>query len=130
MNVITTTQVGELFGYNAWANRKLFSALALLSAKDYTQDLKTSFGGLHGTVCHIVWSEQLWLRRWQRGEPPAVAQGKDLDSLAAAQQRWEGIEDERSQFLSGLTEAGLEDVIIVKASSGGEFRHPLRETLL
>ena len=124
------TQIGQLFGYNAWANRKFFTALATLSAKDYTEDLKTSFGGLQGTVNHIVWSEELWLRRWQAAEPPKVPQGKDLDSLAAAQQRWDGIENDRARFLSGLTDARLEDVIIVKASSGGEFRHPLRETLL
>lgn len=123
-------QIVELFAYNAWANRRLFTALAGLSGEDYNRDLKTSFGSLHGTVAHIVWAEDLWLRRCLKAPPPAVAQGKDLESLVAAQQRWEAIEAERARFLSGLTAASLEDLLVVKASTGGEFRHPLREALL
>lgn len=128
--MITTAQIAELFAYNAWANRKLFSALEALSAEDYTRDLRTSFGGLHGTVAHIVWAEDLWLRRWEGAPAPAVAQGKDLASLAAARERWEAVEQRRATFVRGLTDARLEDVLVVRASSGGEFRHPLRETLL
>ena len=128
--MIALGQIAELFAYNAWANRRLFTALAALPEADYKRDLKTSFASLHGTVGHIVWAEELWLRRWQQAPPPAVAQGKDLGSLAAAQQRWEAIEADRALFLAGLAAARLEDVIVVKASTGGEFRHPLRETLL
>jgi uncharacterized damage-inducible protein DinB len=128
--MLTMAQVLELFTYNAWANRKLFSALAALSAEDYKRDLKTSFGGVQGTVNHVVWAEELWLRRWQGAPPPAVAQGKDLDSLAAAQARWETIEADRSRFLGGLNDGSLASIVIVKASSGEEFRHPLREALL
>jgi uncharacterized damage-inducible protein DinB len=128
--MLTMAQVLELFTYNAWANRKLFSALAALSAEDYKRDLKTSFGGVNGTVNHIVWAEELWLRRWQGAPPPAIAQGKDLDSLAAAQARWERIEDDRNRFFGGLNDASLASIVVVKASSGGEFRHSLREAVL
>lgn len=128
--MLTMPQVRELFAYNAWANRKLFSALDALSAEDYKRDLKTSFGGVNGTINHIVWAEELWLRRWQGAPSPAVAQGRDLDSLEAARARWESVEEDRHRFLSGLTDAALANVIVVKASSGGEFRHPLREALL
>ena len=128
--MIALSQIEELFAYTAWANRRLFTALAALSAEDYKRDLKTSFGSLHGTVAHIVWADDLWLRRWQGAGPPAVAQGKDLETLAAAQQRWESLAAERARFIGGLTEARLESEIVVKASTGGEFRHRLRETLL
>lgn len=128
--MLAMAQVRELFTYNAWANRKLFRALEGLSAEDYKRDLKASFGGIQGTVNHIVWAEDLWLRRWQVAAPPAVPQGTDLDTLAAAASRWEGIEVDRDRFLSGLDDAALERTIVVKPSTGGEFRHPLRETLL
>jgi uncharacterized damage-inducible protein DinB len=128
--MIAPAQIQELFAYNAWANRRLFTALAGLPGTDYTRDLKTSFSSLHGTVAHIVWAEDLWLRRCMAAPPPTVAQGKDLESLEAAHQRWEAIETERARFLGGLTAERLEHVIVVKASTGGEFRHPLREALL
>ena len=99
---MTVAAVQELFAYNAWANRRFFAALEPLPAKSYFRDLKSSHGGLHGTLCHIVWAEQLWLNRWLAQPHPAVPQGRDLTTLAAAQARWEAIETERDAFLAGL----------------------------
>src|SRR5207245_1980892 len=81
---------------NAWANRRCFAALEPLPADAYFRDLKSSHGGLHGTLCHIVWAEQLWLNRWLAQPNPAVSQGRDLPTLAAARTRWEAIETERA----------------------------------
>src|SRR3989475_13079265 len=81
MNV---AEVRELFAYNAWANRRFFAALEPLPADSYFRDLKSSHGGPHGTLCHSVWAEQLWLSRWLAQPNPPVPQGKDLATLAAA----------------------------------------------
>ncbi len=88
---MTGDEARELFAYNAWANRKLFDAAAALSAELYHRDLKSSFGGIHGTLAHIVWAEQLWLCRWLGRPNPAVAQGRDLETLAAVRARWEEV---------------------------------------
>lgn len=128
--MVSVAQLQELFAYAAWSNRKLFTALESLSAEDYKRDLKTSFGGIQGTVNHMVWADELWLRRWQQAPMPAVEQGRDLETLAAARERWDRIEAERSAFVATVGEDHLGDVIVVRASSGGEFRHHLRETFL
>jgi uncharacterized damage-inducible protein DinB len=60
---VTVADARELFAYNAWANRKFFAALAALPAEPYFRDLKCSHGGIHGTLCHLVWAEALWLNR-------------------------------------------------------------------
>jgi uncharacterized damage-inducible protein DinB len=122
-------EVRELFAYNAWANRACFAALERLPAESYFRDLKSSHGGLQGTLCHIVWAEELWLNRWLGRPNPAVPQGKDLTTLAAARARWESIEAQRLAFLAGLGEPRLADVLTVRPSSGGEYRHTLRETV-
>jgi len=124
---MTVAEVRELFAYNAWANRKFFHALARLPAEPYFRDLRSSHGGLHGTLCHIVWAEQLWLNRWLGRANPAVPQGKDLATLAAAEARWEEVEAERAAWLAGLTEPGLDGVVTVKPSSGGEHAHTFRQ---
>src|SRR5437879_8284914 len=96
---MTAAEVQELFAFNAWANRRIFDGVAQLAVADYLRDLKSSHGGIHGTLCHIVWAEHLWLTRWL-GEPkPAVAQGKDLASLTQVRARWEEVEAERGRFL-------------------------------
>ena len=124
---MTVAEVRELFAYNAWANRLFFAALEPLPVEVYVRDLKSSHGGLHGTLCHIVWAEQLWLNRWLGKANPAVPQGRDLASLAAARTRWEAIESERATFLAGLTERRLDEAVAVKPSTGGEYRHSFHE---
>src|SRR5437667_3955769 len=116
MNV---AEVRELYDFNAWAHRRIFAALARLPADEYLRDLKSSHGGIHGTLCHIVWAEQLWLTRWLRQPNPAVPQGRDLATLADARARWEEVDTERAAFLAGLTEARLADTVAIKPTTGG-----------
>lgn len=121
--LMTLDEVRQLFAYNAWANRKIFDAAAALATELTTRDLKSSHGGIHGTLAHIVWAEQLWLHRWLQRPNPAVPQGRDLPDLAAVRTRWEEVEAERATFLQGMTEAGLSETRPVKPSSGGAFDH-------
>lgn len=127
---MTKPEVLELFAYNAWANRQMFDAAAALPTDLYLRDLKSSHGGIHGTLAHIVWAEHLWLNRWLRKPNPAVAQGKDLKSAADMRARWEEIEAERRAFLAQLGEAQLDDTRVVKPSTGGEYVHTFHQMLL
>ncbi|HYT83841.1 MAG TPA: DinB family protein [Gemmatimonadales bacterium] len=124
---MTKDEVLELFTYNAWANRTLFDACAAVPAEDYLRDLKSSHGGMHGTLCHAVWAEELWLTRWLGAPPPAVPQGKDLATLAAVRARWEHVEAERARFLAGVNDARLDETVRVQPTSGGEYRHSYRQ---
>ena len=117
----------ELFDYNGWANRTIFDAVAKLPDEQYFRDLKSSYGGVHGTLCHVVWAEELWLRRWQQQPNPAVAQGTDLKSLADVRGRWEKVDAERGRFVASLGAAQLEDTRLVKPSTGGEYVHTFRQ---
>src|SRR3989475_6735323 len=122
---MTADETRELFGYNAWANRLLFDAAAALSDEVYQRDLKSSFGGIHGTLAHIVWAEQLWLCRWLGRANPAVAQGRDLETLAAGRGRWEGVEAERRGFLQGFPDTRVAETRMGKPSTGGGISRPL-----
>ena len=126
---MTVALVRELYQFNAWAQRRIFDALAGLPAEPYQRDLKSSHGGIHGTLCHIVWAEQLWLTRWLGAPPPAVPQGRDLGSLAEVRARWEDVETKRCQFLDALTEAKLTATLTVQPSTGGAYIHTYLQTL-
>src|SRR5258708_14056450 len=117
----------ELFTYNGWANRVSFDAMGAGPSEPYVRALKSSHGGLHGTLCHIVWAEELGVRRWLAQPGPAVAQGKDLATLAAARARWERVEAGRGRFLEGFSERRLADTVVVRPSTGGEFAHTFRQ---
>jgi uncharacterized damage-inducible protein DinB len=120
-------EVRELFASNAWANRAFFDALGAVPPESYGRDLKSSHGGLHGTLCHIVWAEELWLTRWLAQPGPAVAQGRDVATLAAARARWERVDAERGRFLEAFPERRLADTVLVKPTTGGEFAHTFRQ---
>lgn len=126
---MNAAQVRELYQFNAWANRRIFDALASLPDEQYHRDLKSSHGGIHGTVCHIVWAEQLWLNRFLGKPKPAVAQGKDLTSLAAVRARWEEVEAERGAFLQELTDDDLPKTLTVQPTSGGAYVHTYLQAL-
>ena len=119
----------ELFRYNAWAMRTIFDAVApaRLPEEQYLRDAKSSHGGIHGTLQHIVWAEHLWLTRWLMRPHPVVYQGKDLATLDAVRARWEEVEADRNALLDGLTGAQLDETRTVKPTSGGEFAHTFRQ---
>ena len=126
---MTVDEMRELFRYNAWANRVLFDALTPLPAEEYGRDLKSSHGGIHGTLAHLVWAEALWLTRW-RGQPtPAIPQGRDLHSLDEVRARWEAIEAERSAWLQEFTGARLDETVRVRPTTGGEYVHSYAQML-
>ena len=108
----------ELFDYNAWASRTIFDAVARLPEEQYFRDLKSSYGGVHGTLCHVVWAEQLWLHRWKKLPNPGVPQGADLKSLQDVCGRWETVERERAGYVSHLSDAQLDETRVVKPSTG------------
>ena len=122
---MTTEEVRELFRYNAWANRRIFDGVAPVPEEQYLRDLKSSHGGLHGTLIHLVWGEQLWLARWRERPSPAAPQ--DLRTLAEVRARWEAVEAERNAWFAGFTDARLGDTMSIQPTTGGEFVHSFRE---
>ena len=50
--------------YNAWANRRLFEAAAVLPAADYRADRGAFFGSVHGTLNHILVADRIWMKRF------------------------------------------------------------------
>jgi uncharacterized damage-inducible protein DinB len=127
---VNVAEVRELLEYNAWANRRVFDALTQLPAEQYMRDLKSSFGSIHGTLCHIVWAEQLWLHRWLGKPAPGTPQGRDLTGLVDARVRWEEIEAARAVFLDGFTEKRLREVITIQPTCGGSHKHTFSQMFI
>ena len=54
--------------YNAWANGRLYAAARTMEA-DYMADAGAFFGSMHGTLCHILVADRIWMHRFT-GEGP------------------------------------------------------------
>ena len=55
--------------YNEWANRRLYAHAAAVSDADYRAERGAFFGSVHGTLNHMLVTDQIWMRRFT-GEGP------------------------------------------------------------
>ena len=77
-----TSILGELFGHNLWANRRLLDACAGLSEEQLDLTAPGTYGSVRDTLVHLFGAEARYVARL-RSEPPAT----DVDERAG----WPGL---------------------------------------
>jgi uncharacterized damage-inducible protein DinB len=70
-----------LADYNAWANRRLYNAVAALSDEDYRAERGAFFGSVHRTLNHLLVADRIWMRRFT-GDGPTYS---DLGAVLCEQ---------------------------------------------
>ena len=108
--MITPAYVQTMTRYNIWQNDNIFGAAARLPDGARTQDRGAFFGSIHATLNHILWADQLWLKRFGVGEgpmaktiPEGLAQYETWDSLLAARKICDGAIQAWAQTISPAT---------------------------
>src|SRR5689334_23382665 len=64
--------------YNAWANRRLYDAVAMLPEAEYMKSRPAFFHSIHGTLNHILVGDRIWLARIEEKPPPKLAHDQIL----------------------------------------------------
>ena len=95
-------------GYNAWANERLYAAVAGLPESEYRADYGAFFGSVHGTLNHLLVGDRIWMQRLTgEGEAPARLDAilhEDFGALRAARVA----EDARiAAYVAGLSDHDL-----------------------
>jgi uncharacterized damage-inducible protein DinB len=101
----------SLYHYNRWANHRMLDAMKDLSPADFDRDLAGSFPSLHQTLVHILWVEQLFLRRWCGVSTADIAGPPKFNTVTAIRTTWEDMERERDKYWRQLTDADLTQTI-------------------
>jgi uncharacterized damage-inducible protein DinB len=122
----------RMFGhYNAWANSRLYEAVAQLSAEQYRADRGTFFKSVHGTLNHLLVPDRIWMQRFT-GEGAAPDRLDEIlfetfDQLRAAREA----EDRRIVgFVDGLDDGRIAGTIKYRrVSSPEEFEQQLAPAL-
>ena len=60
---MSADQFKQFAAYNKWANARLYAAALDLSEQSYRLHIGVFFGGLHGTLNHLLLTDRLWLKR-------------------------------------------------------------------
>jgi uncharacterized damage-inducible protein DinB len=99
--------IRTLSAYNRWANRRLLRAAGELSADELARDLRGSFGSIQGTLRHLLWGEQSWLRFWRDDDFGPELSPSDFPDLSAIEETWSALEKDQDAFLRELSEEAL-----------------------
>jgi uncharacterized damage-inducible protein DinB len=117
--------LGRLFDYTAWANHRVMRVAATLSVDDFKRDLKSSHGGVRGTLTHTMSAEWVWLERWKGVSPVKHFDEGDFPTLLEMRERWSVIEDHRASWLGALAEDGPKGVVRYATFDGRTFESAL-----
>ncbi len=123
--MIDVGTIRELYGFNRWANVRVFEAVALLPAEQFVRDLGGSYPSLRDTLTHIVWAEWLWLERWRGRSPTVVFPPIDFPRCEALKTQWLEVEAEQSAFLESLTNDRLAAMVRYVNMQGQTWEYPL-----
>ena len=126
--LVTPPFVRTMAAYNAEMNRRLYAAAGRIPDATRRQDRGAFWGSLHGTLCHLVWGDQMWMSRFDGWPKPTVIQKQsatliaDFDELLRA--RFEA-DEKISAWAGRVTEGWLgDDMLWFSSSAQKELRSP------
>jgi uncharacterized damage-inducible protein DinB len=118
---MTLNEIKLLHAFNAWADNRIFEAVAPLTAEQYMRDMKSSHGSIHGTLTHIVGAEKLWLSRLV-GKPDAtLLSTHDVASLKGLKEIWERVGYDTAKFLSTMNDKKLLETFSYSTTKGQQY---------
>lgn len=114
-----------LYKYNQWANAKILNAAAHMSHEQFLAVATYPHGGLRGTLTHTLFAQWIWRNRWEGTSPTVRLKPEDFPTFDSLRARW--LEEEKllMEFVDGLTDEKLNEVIQYKNTKGV----PLEQTL-
>ena len=121
--------IREFYGYNRWANARSLQASSTVSPADFTKEVGGSFASLRGTLAHMYGAEWIWLERWGGTSPRKLPFALDFPDVETIRSRWQDVEREQKEFLGGLDQGRLAEVISYVNLKGEAFAYPLRRML-
>ncbi len=124
-DVPSLADLRSLFAYGAWANARLFGAMADLPADDFARPLGGGEASLRSTLVHAMSAEWGWTDRC--GGPargPALVPD-DFPTVAAVRTQWLAVESHVRTFLDGLAPDDVHRPVTFALGGGPAQAHPL-----
>jgi uncharacterized damage-inducible protein DinB len=122
-----------LIDYNYWANKKILDQTTKVTDEQFVEKQSPGFsaGSLRGTLVHTMSAEWLWRMRFQHSVSPSAALNElEFPNLAALVLRWGAEEARMREFIEGLNEKALQEVVNYTTVTGNIARANTREHAL
>jgi len=126
--LVTPAYVRIMAAYNAEMNHRIYAAVARLSDPDRRLPRGAFWGSIHGTLCHLLWGDRIWMSRFDGWEKPAIRLRDSatlIDDFAELQRARENADRTISRWADGVTPQWLaEDLVWFSQSVDKELRQP------
>jgi uncharacterized damage-inducible protein DinB len=115
--------------YTIQANDAVVRAAASLSAEELHRDLGGSFPSVHATLGHILFVEELFIRRCQGLPTDGCAPPAARDGIPEITARWERLNADKRELVRALDRSRLDQAVEYRDTRGAPVRVPLWQAL-
>ena len=68
--MITPEYIATMARYNQFQNNMIYDAADVMNEDGRRLDRGAFFGSIHGTLCHILWADTIWMSRFDGWDAP------------------------------------------------------------
>ena len=126
--IVGPAYVRTMAAYNAEMNLRLYAAAGRIPDPARREPRGAFWGSLHGTLCHLLWGDQMWMSRFDGWTKPTVIQKQSptlVDDFDELRRLRVDADEKISAWAGRVTEAWLaEDQSWFSASVQKELRSP------
>ena len=116
--------------YNRWANARLYSEVAGLSDELYRRDVGVFFKSLHGTLNHLLVTDRIWMRRFDRtGDHPDKLNAILFADLAPLHEARKAEDGRIFRYVDALSDDDFGKVLDYKTTKGVPQQGLIRDLL-
>jgi uncharacterized damage-inducible protein DinB len=109
-----------LYDYNYWANKRILMSSARVSPEQFEATAPFPYGGLRGTLLHILDTEWGWRALIQSIDSATDLREIDFPVLATLEARWREEETAMRGYLATLGDEDLEEHLHYTTDTGIE----------
>jgi uncharacterized damage-inducible protein DinB len=126
--LVSPAYVRTMAAYNAEMNRRIYAAAERLPESARRLPRGAFWGSIQGTLCHLLWGDQMWMSRFDGWEKPTTPQ-KDSANLIGTFEELKHARADADQRISGwaarVTKEWLgEEQVWFSASVNREMQQP------
>jgi uncharacterized damage-inducible protein DinB len=131
--IISPAFVQVMAAYNAEMNRRVYAAAHRLSDHERRLHRGAFWGTIHGTLCHLLWGDSMWMSRFDGWPKPDVAIKdsaslfSDFDELHKARVE---ADEKISAWASRISESWLRDDLVWHSAAAGREARASRGLLV
>ena len=114
-----------LLNYDAWAHEQVKGHALNLNEEQFHRDLGDGVGNLVGKLKHLLWAEEVWMRRVKGESPDSSLSVPDFGSPTALYEHWDAARNGHFSRLRSEIQANPGKIISYQTTRGESHEQPL-----